>query len=55
MMNDHNRNDLARNAWLLYKLAIAMQKTMLEMFFDEFCDIDEKEENVQYQREDLPF
>jgi hypothetical protein len=54
-MNDHNRNDLARNAWLLYKLAIAMQKTMLEMFFDEFCDIDEEEQKVRSRTEELPF
>jgi hypothetical protein len=54
-MNDYNRNDLARNAWLLYKLAQTMQKTMLEMFFDEFCDIDEEEQKVRCLRENLPF
>jgi hypothetical protein len=54
-MNDHNRNDLARNAWLLYKLAQTMQKTMLEMFFDEFCEIDEEEHKVHSRKEELPF
>jgi len=54
-MNDSNRNNLARNAWLLYKLAQTMQKTMLEMFFDEFCDIDEEERKVQCKKEELPF
>ena len=54
-MNDHNRNDLARNAWLLYKLAQTMQKTMLEMFFNEFCDIDEEELLAKNRKEELPF
>jgi len=55
-MNNLNHKNLAYNAWLLYKLAQTMQKTMLEMFFNEFCDIDEEERCASMQREEkLPF
>lgn len=55
-MNNLDHKNLAYNAWLLYKLAQTMQKTMLEMFFDDFCDIDQEERTDKIQREEkLPF
>jgi len=51
---DPNRNKLAREARVLYMLAENMQNIMLEMFFEEFIEIDEEEKRMARQ-EDLPF
>jgi hypothetical protein len=32
-----------------------MQKTMLEMFFDEFIELDQEEERLRIQQEEVTF
>ena len=54
-MDDQNYKDLACKARDLYSLTQAMQKIMLQMFFDEFMDLDEKEEKQRLLQDDLPF
>ena len=54
-MENQSFNDLARNAWVIYKMATDMQKTMLQMFFEEFCDLEEEEQSLRMQQQDLPF
>jgi hypothetical protein len=46
-MKDQRDKDLARKARTLYMLTQNMQKTMLEMFLDEFIDLDEEEERMK--------
>ena len=54
-MDNQNFKDLACKARDLYSLTQNMQKIMLEMFFNEFMDLDEKEEKIRCQQDDLPF
>jgi hypothetical protein len=43
---DQRHRELACTARELYSLASKLQKLMLEMFFDEFCDLDEEEQRA---------
>lgn len=43
-MDNQNFKDMALKARDQYTLTQAMQKIMLQMFFDEFLDLDEIEE-----------
>lgn len=54
-MDNQNYKDLACKARDLYSLTLAMQKIMLQMFFDEFVELDEKEEKLRIRQDDLPF
>jgi hypothetical protein len=54
-MDNQNYKDLACKARDLYLLTQTMQKIMLQMFFDEFMDLDEKEEKLRNLQDDLPF
>jgi hypothetical protein len=47
-----NHQILVRNARDLYRLAQNMQKIMLEMFLNEFIDLDNEEEKMRIQREE---
>jgi hypothetical protein len=54
-MNTDEYKDLVRNARELYMMAQKMQKLMLDMFFDEFIDLDDEEQKICMQSEELPF
>lgn len=54
-MDDQNFKDLALRARNLYRLMANMQNTMLEIFFDEFCDLDEREQKQMMLSEEQPF
>lgn len=54
-MDNQNYKDLACKARNLYLLTQAMQKIMLQMFFDEFIDLDEEEEKLRKRQDKLPF
>ncbi len=55
-MDNQNFKDLAAKARDLYSLTQAIQKIMLDMFFEEFCDLDEQEEKKRLQQQyELPF
>jgi len=55
-MDDQNFKDLASKARDLYSLTQAIQKIMLDIFFEEFCDLDEQEEKKRLQQQyEFPF
>ena len=54
-MDDSNRQRLVHNARTLYDLSRNMQKIMLEMFIDEFIDLDEEEEKMIRMCQEPPF
>jgi len=43
-MNDQNFKDLARKARECYRVMHLLQKILNDMFFEEFCRLDEEEE-----------
>jgi hypothetical protein len=47
---DQRHRELACTAREMYALSSKLQKLMLEMFFDEFCDLDE-EDQIAYINE----
>lgn len=54
-MDDESFKDLARGALALYRLTLQMQKRMLDMFFHEFVNIEQHEQDQQAQGPELPF
>ena len=54
-MDTNKNNDLIRMARDLYLLARNMQKLMLEMYFNEFMELDEEEQRLRLQNEEMPF
>jgi hypothetical protein len=54
-MDANKHDDLIRNARDLYMLAQKMQKLMLEMYFNEFIDLDEEEKRLRLQGNEMPF
>lgn len=54
-MHTVQHNELVRNARDLYMMAQEMQKLMLDMFFNEFMDLDEEEQKIRIQSEEMPF
>ena len=55
-MDDENFRILARKAWELDCALQAVQKTLMQMFFDEFVDLDRTalEKHIT-ENTDLPF
>jgi hypothetical protein len=53
-MDDDKYRNLVRNARLLYTLIGDMEKILLDMFIDEFMDLDEQEEKLRFKPELLP-
>jgi hypothetical protein len=54
-MDDQNFKDLACKALALYRITQDMQKRMLELFFREFCELDQEQRDRQPERAELPF
>jgi hypothetical protein len=54
-MDNQNIREMARAARDLYRLAGEMQKIMLRMFFDEFCELDVEEQKIFMEGETMPF
>ena len=54
-MDDESFKDLARRALLLYRLSQKMQERMLDMFFNEFCELEQQEREHQIESAELPF
>lgn len=48
MVRQHR--ELACTAREMYSLASKLQKLMLQMFFEEFCDLDEEEQRLQVEK-----
>jgi hypothetical protein len=42
--------ELVCTAREMYSLASKLQKLMLRMFFEEFCDLDEEEQRLQVEK-----
>lgn len=47
-MDDQNLKSLAEMARKLYDIMSIMQRLMLNMFFEEFCDLDEEEQRKAF-------
>ena len=55
-MNNRSHEDIARNAWSIYKQTMALEKELLQTFFDDFLDFEEQEQHLKIlQKEELPF
>ena len=54
-MDDENLKDLATRALLLYRLTQQMQKCMLDMFFHEFCELEQTQHEHHIESTKLPF
>lgn len=55
-MNQRCHEEIARDAWIIYKKAQKMQESLLELFIDDFMDFEKQERNLQaLQEEELPF
>jgi hypothetical protein len=54
-MDDENFKDLARRAFELYERMLELEKSMLDIFFYEFLDLEEWEQNLGTRSTELPF
>jgi len=54
-MEPLNHECLIRTAWQLHKITAYMRKIMNELYFNEFCDLDEEEMREQAINSDQPF
>lgn len=55
-MNERSHEDIARDAWVIYRKAQKMQESMLELFLDDFMDFEKQERNLRMlQEQELPF
>jgi hypothetical protein len=54
-MNDPKYKNLVENAKILCDMTQRMQDILLELFFDDFIEIDEEEDRMKLLCQDPPF
>lgn len=55
-MNQRCHEEIARDAWIIYKKAEIMLQSLLNLFIDDFMDFETQEINMKTTQEDeLPF
>jgi hypothetical protein len=54
-MDNSKHKQLVSKARTIYRVSLEMQKVLLDMFLDEFIELDEREEKIRIQQLELPF
>jgi hypothetical protein len=54
-MDEQNFKDLAYRAWSLYKQMYRILQSLNETFWQEFCELDEKERKQNVEQNVSPF
>lgn len=54
-MNEQSHEAIARDAWVIYKQTVTLEKSILKVFIDDFIDFEEDERKLRMSQEELPF
>jgi hypothetical protein len=54
-MDTRDHKAMVINAFLLHKLCAVVQKTIVEVFADDFIKLDDNEKVLRIETEELPF